>query len=107
MNYKRLTKELNGVEVSSLCLYHVQLPSRSLCVIEEVYTEPDYRYQGHATELINQAIEQAKDWGADCIELTVRQDSPHIQEFYKRFGFIDRHNIAMRLPFKDLKPWNK
>lgn len=106
MKYLRLTKEVDGVEASSLVLYYVELPSRNLCVVEEVYTALEYRYQGYATELIKQAIEQAKEWGADCIELTVRQDSPHIQEFYKRHGFVDRKNISMRLPLKDIKPWN-
>lgn len=105
MFIETLTKELDGVVVSSLVLYGVQLPSRNLCVIEEVYTKPEYRNRGFSTELIEEAIARAQRWGADCVELTVRQDSPHIKEFYERFGFKDRLNHAMRLSLKAMKPW--
>lgn len=104
---KKLSKIVGGREVSSLQLYCVALPSRRLCVIEEVYTDPEHRGRGYSTGLISEAIETAKEWGADCIELTVRQDSPHIQKFYESFGFEDRKNVAMRLPLREIKPWSR
>lgn len=101
----KLTKVVDGNVVSSLILYYIELPSRKLAVIEEVFTEPEHRRKGYSTELVKEAIEKAKELDADCIELTVRQDSPHIQEFYKSFGFEDRIQVSMRLKLKEMKPW--
>lgn len=100
-----LTRIVDGKVVSSLTIYFVELPSRRLAVIEEVFTVPEYRNRGYSTELINDAIARAKELDYDCIELTVRQDSPHIQEYYKKFGFEDRMQVAMRLKLKEMKPW--
>ena len=102
-----LTKVIDGKVVSSLTIYFVDLPSRRLAVIEEVFTEPDHRRKGYSTELIKQAIARAVELDYDCIELTVRQDAPHIQEFYKSFGFEDRIQVAMRLKLKEMTPWKK
>ena len=90
---------------SSLQLYFVELPSRKLAIIEEVFTKPEHRGKGLSTALIREAILTAKEWGADCIELTVRQDAPHIREFYERFGFEDRKQTAMRLTINKVQ-WN-
>ena len=78
----------------------VSLPSRNLAVIEEVKTEKKYRKQGRATKLIIKAIETAIKNDCDCVELTVREDKPNIQRFYKFFGFFDRKNRAFRLDLK-------
>ena len=87
----------NGKVVSSLILYTVNLPSRKLGVIEEVQTLPEYRMQGRATKLMNEAIQKGKELGLDCIELTVREDRPEVQKFYQSLGFFDRLNRAYRL----------
>lgn len=87
----------NDEVVSSLIFYVVRLPSRYLGVIEEVFTHEDYRRQGRATKLIKVAIEKGKELGLDCIELTVREDKPEVQNFYKSLGFFDRLNRAYRL----------
>lgn len=86
-----------GVVVCSLELYTVKLPSRHLAVIEEVWTKEGYRLQGRATKLIANAIARATSIGATCVELTVREDKPEIQAFYKSLGFTDRLNRAYRL----------
>ena len=104
---KTFSKIIDGKTVSSLVLYTVELPSRHLAVIEEVYTEPEHRGKGYATDIIVEAVAFAKHIGADCIELTVRQDRPHIQKFYELFGFEDRKNVAMRLKFNTFKSWGK
>lgn len=86
-----------GEVVSSLEFYVVHLPSRRLGVIEEVWTREDKRRRGLATRLLNKAINKGKELGLDCIELTVRQDKPNIQDFYKNLGFQDRLNLCYRL----------
>lgn len=93
---KRFSDYENGIEVSSLMFYDVELPSRHLGMIEEVKTLNEYRKQGRATKLIKEAIEHAKSIGCTCVELTVRQDKPEIQAFYKSLGFKDRLNLAYR-----------
>lgn len=97
MEQRTFTKVIDGKVVSSLQFYAVQLPSRYLGVIEEVATDEHYRKRGYATELITEAIAYARSIGCTCVELTVREDKPNIQEFYKSFGFFDRLNRAYRL----------
>lgn len=87
----------DGITVSTLYLYRVELPSRRLAVIEEVWTHEGYRRQGRATKLIKEAIEVARGDGCTCVELTVREDRPDLQAFYESLGFKDRLNRAMRL----------
>lgn len=96
MIYK-FSQKLNNKVISSLILYTVKLPSRKLGVIEEVWTDERYRRQGRSTRLMKKAIRHAKKLKLDCVELTVREDSPHIQKFYKSLGFFDRKNRAFRL----------
>lgn len=83
--------------ISSLELNFIKLSGRYLATIEYMWTDEAYRKQGYATKLIQKAIGIAKGKGCDCIELTVREDRPDLQEFYKSFGFFDRCNRAMRL----------
>lgn len=90
----RLTHKENGKVVSSLWIYIVELPSRKLAVIEEVFTLEEYRGRGYATELIKQAIQRAKDEKCDCVELNCREDK---MDFYQKFGFFDRNNKSLRL----------
>lgn len=97
MNRYYFSHEERGAIVSSLWLYTVQLPSRFLAVIEEVKTEEAYRRRGFATSLIKDAIKLARNLGCTCVELTVREDKPEIQEFYKSLGFEDRKNKSFRL----------
>lgn len=97
MQLKRLTTLKDRQVISSLCLYTVKLPSRRLAVIEEVWTHPDHRRQGHSRRLMIRAIKIAKKLGCECVELTVRQDRPDLQKFYQSLGFFDRLNHAYRL----------
>jgi ribosomal protein S18 acetylase RimI-like enzyme len=106
MKKEKLTKMFQDRVVSSLTIYFVELDSRRLAVIEEVWTHPEFRRQGYSTELVKRAIKMAREYDANCIELTVRQDSPHIQEFYKSLGFYDRMQVAMRYDINQMKPWN-
>lgn len=97
MKLEHFTLSKDGKVVSSLYLYTVKLPSRHLAVIEEVFTDEGYRRQGFATTIIKQAIDFARTEGCTCVELTVREDKPEVQTFYKSLGFFDRLNRAYRL----------
>ena len=87
----QFTDEVDGRVVASLWIYFVSLPSRFLAVIEEVQTHESYRREGRATRLLEKAIAEAKTRGVDCIELTVREDAPEIQNFYQSLGFTPSH----------------
>lgn len=106
MKLEKFTKEVDGQVVSSLIMYFVDLPSRRLAVIEEVFTKPEHRNKGYSTELLVKAMQRARKLQADCIELTVRQDSPHIRKFYEQWGFEDRMQVAMRCNLRNVQPWN-
>lgn len=93
----RIENHEAGSVAASLMLYTVTLPSRNLAVIEEVQTKEEFRRQGRATQLIHMAIDAARGFGCDCVELTVREDKPEIKKFYENLGFEDRLNNAMRL----------
>lgn len=86
-----------GGLVSIVMLYVVELFSRKVGVIEEVVTLSGYRGRGIASQLIKQAILKATASGCNCVELTVNEDKPDVQHFYRTLGFHDRHNRAMRL----------
>ena len=91
------TKIVGGEVVSFCSLYIIELLTRKLGVIEEVITKEECRKNGYATELIKQAVDKARELKCDCVELTVREDRPEIQEFYNKLGFVDRKNKSFRL----------
>lgn len=93
----KIEKEIDNVVVAWLYVYWVKLPSRFVGFIEEVNTVEEHRRKGYATELIKAAIGLCEAEGCTCVELTVREDKPEIQEFYKSLGFFDRLNRAYRL----------
>lgn len=71
--------------------------SRRLGVIEEVVTLKPFRNRGYSTELIQTALAKARELNLQCVELTVREDRPEIQQYYKGLGFRDRGQRCMRL----------
>jgi ribosomal protein S18 acetylase RimI-like enzyme len=91
------THKEDDVIVGMAVLYVIELFSRKVGVIEEVVTLKDYRRRGIASELLQVAIDQARALNVTCLELNVREDALKVQELYKKFGFYDRNNKAMRL----------
>ncbi|MEX0595177.1 MAG: GNAT family N-acetyltransferase [Candidatus Paceibacterota bacterium] len=89
-------KENNKI-VGMAALYTVKLFTRNLGIIEEVVVLPEYRNKGIATDLMNQALKKVKELKLTCVELNVKEDKKYVQEFYKKFGFYNRTNIAFRL----------
>lgn len=92
---------INGKMVAMTMLYVVELFSRKLGVIEEVVTLSEFRNRGIGSGLVKKAIEKAREFGCDCVELTVREDRPQVQGFYQGLGFYDRNNKAYRLSLKN------
>lgn len=96
-NMDLFTHTEDGRIVAMTTLYVMYMFSRSVGVIEEVVTLPEYRNRGFGTLLINRAIEQARALRLTCVELTVREDKPELKTWYQSLGFVDRNQRSMRL----------
>lgn len=54
--------------------------------LKQLYTDPDRIGRGAGARLMDWAMEQARAWGADEMQLSVYADNPQAQAFYRRFG---------------------
>lgn len=54
--------------------------------LKQLYTDPDLIGRGAGARLMDWALEQARGWGADEMQLSVYADNPQAQAFYRRFG---------------------
>ncbi|WP_428332666.1 N-acetyltransferase family protein [Novosphingobium sp.] len=54
--------------------------------LKQLYTDPDLIGRGMGARLMDWALEQARDVGADELQLTVYADNPDAQRFYARYG---------------------
>lgn len=61
--------------------------------LKQLYTDPDLIGRGHGARLMDWAIEQARSWGADEVQLSVYADNPQAQKFYHRHGFAKAADI--------------
>jgi len=60
--------------------------AKSPMELKQLYTDPDLIGRGHGARLMEWALEQASDWGADEMQISVYADNPQAQAFYRRFG---------------------
>ncbi len=61
-------------------------PALAPAEIKQLYTDPDLIGRGHGAQLMDWALAQARDWGADEMQLSVYADNPQAQKFYRRYG---------------------
>ncbi|MBB3860131.1 ribosomal protein S18 acetylase RimI-like enzyme [Novosphingobium hassiacum] len=54
--------------------------------IKQLYTDPALIGRGHGARLMDWALAQARDWGADEMQLSVYAHNPEAQKFYRRYG---------------------
>ncbi|MDT0506702.1 N-acetyltransferase [Novosphingobium sp. MMS21-SN21R] len=55
--------------------------------LKQLYTDPDLIGRGHGAALMDWALDEARGWGADEMQLSVYADNPQAQKFYRRYGF--------------------
>ena len=55
--------------------------------LKQLYTDPEATGQGIGAALMDWALEEARDYGADEIQLSVYSENPGAQKFYRRHGF--------------------
>ncbi|HKT85283.1 MAG TPA: GNAT family N-acetyltransferase [Novosphingobium sp.] len=55
--------------------------------LRQLYTDPDATGRGIGTRLMDWALEEARRFGADEIQLSVYSENHGAQKFYARYGF--------------------
>ncbi len=61
-------------------------PALAPAEIKQLYTDPDLIGRGHGARLIQWAFEQARQWNADEMQLSVYAHNPQAHKFYRRHG---------------------
>jgi len=92
--------EIDGRAVSSVfCVLdehpaNPSSPTGKVATLLNVYTDPPFRRQGIATRLLEAAVREAEERGADRVDLSA---TPAGRPVYEKLGFIASRYTAMRL----------
>lgn len=57
-------------------------------IIQELFVEPEQRGKGIGRQLVAYVLNEAKRVGCHLVEVGTPKDSPCLEAFYERFGFI-------------------
>ena len=101
-NHELIVPELNGEVVGTLHLMF--LPSISFqgglrAQVESVRVDTKYRNLGIGRDMMNWAMERARERGAHVVQLTTHLTRKDAQRFYERLGFKGSH-LGMKLSLK-------
>lgn len=85
----KITAHEDGKQVGRSYLYILKndLHQEPFGLLEDVFVEEAYRKRGIGTELVKQAIEEAKALGCYKLICTSRSSSVKVHAFYERLGF--------------------
>jgi len=61
------------------------------CLVEAVHIAPAHRNKGLGTQMIDWAIEQARERGCGMVQLTSNKKRLDAHRFYERLGFLKSH----------------
>lgn len=61
------------------------------CLVEAVHISPAHRSKGLGTQMIQWAIEQARERGCGMVQLTSNKKRLDAHRFYERLGFLKSH----------------
>lgn len=65
-------------------------PSGKIGLLSSIFTDPDYRRMGIATELLHRVIEEARKYGCGTIQITA---SDMGVKLYTAYGFVHNDNF--------------
>ena len=65
-------------------------PSGRLGLLSSMFTDPDYRRMGIAKELLSRVVEEAKNYGCGCVQITASDMGVLL---YTDFGFKKNGNF--------------
>ncbi len=57
-----------------------------VCLLEELYVQPERRGQGLGTQLLHRAFAVAREHGSETFEVNVDEEDVDAQRFYERHG---------------------
>ncbi len=98
-----LIVEVNGVVVSSIQMAIIESLThnvRPFAIIENVVTHADYRNQGYASALLNEATQIAIQHNCYKMSLETGSNKESTLNFYRKNGFVvdAKHSCLKRLP---------
>jgi ribosomal protein S18 acetylase RimI-like enzyme len=82
--------EQDGRIVGNVSLVPFRQKGYRIYLIANIAVHPDFRRQGIARALTQQAMKHAREKKADSIWLHVRDDNPHAIELYQKLGFVEQ-----------------
>ena len=65
-------------------------------LIDEVFIKPSHRNQGHGKQLVEHALDHAKQQGAKTVFLETEKSNPESRKLYVDLGFEIEESIWMR-----------
>jgi GNAT superfamily N-acetyltransferase len=65
-------------------------PSGRIGLLSSMFTDPDYRRMGIAKELLSRVVEEARNYGCGCVQITASDMGVLL---YTDFGFIKNGNF--------------
>ena len=95
---RMLSVERDGHMVSMLHILPFECEAGRASYIYGVATHPDFRCQGFASQLMQQAVELCDRQGDDALFLIPTPGMPQLRDFYARFGFTGSLPVAFRTP---------
>lgn len=95
----------NGEEIGLCVVYVIENPNRGKkwALLEDVMINANNRANGAGTELVNKAIEVAKESGCYKMMATSRFERENVHRFYEKIGF-QKHGFGFRLNFEVVDP---
>jgi len=101
-NHELIVVEMDGVVIGTLHLMF--LPSISYqggvrAQVESVRIDKKFQSKGIGSQMMEWAIERAKERGAHIVQLTTHQSREDAHRFYERLGFMGSH-LGMKLRLK-------
>jgi GNAT superfamily N-acetyltransferase len=100
-NNELIVAEIEGEVIGTLQLTYtpsISFQGGKRCTVESVRVDERYRGQGIGREMMQWAIERAKEKGCASIQLTTNNDRVDAHRFYESLGFSKSH-IGMKLKF--------
>ena len=65
-------------------------PTGRIGLLSSMYTDPEYRRQGIARELLTRVVEEARAYGCGTVQITASDMGVHL---YTNFGFVKNDNF--------------
>lgn len=86
-----------GSIVGVLTIVFCDIPTDCKAWIEDVITDSEYRGRGIGRALVERALEIAKEWGANSVNLTSRPSREAARALYRKVGFKEVPTTVFRL----------